>query len=121
MKHLLIVEDDSNTLDGMIALLSDEGFDVHGAMNGAEAIESVSGRSFDIVICDYCLPDIDGLETCLRLKALDANLPIFLVTACYDTRIFRDAKLYGIRKVFTKPIEFDDLLQTLANDQLNKN
>ncbi|MEE4311055.1 MAG: response regulator [candidate division KSB1 bacterium] len=121
MKHLLIVEDDSNTLDGMIVLLRDEGFDVHGAMNGAEAIESVSGGSFDMVICDYCLPDIDGLETCLRLKALDANLPIFLVTACYDTRIFRDAALYGIRKVFTKPIEFDDLLQTLANDQLNNN
>jgi CheY-like chemotaxis protein len=81
MNHLLIIEDDPNTLSGLQDLLRQEGYRVHGVTRGRQAIQTILAESIDIVICDYSLPDMDGLQVCRELKRLQPGLKLFLVTA----------------------------------------
>lgn len=113
MKNLLIIEDDPNTLSGLLELLSDEGYQVHGVMHGNDAMQVVETEQVDMVLCDYSLPDINGLQVCLELKKMQPRLDLFLVTAFYNSKMFNIARKCGVAKIFTKPIVLDDLLETL--------
>jgi DNA-binding NtrC family response regulator len=113
LSRLLIIEDDPNTLAGLQELLQDEGFYVCGATNGRKALEAGNRETFDIVLCDYCLPGMDGLEVCHALKRMQPHLTLFLVTAHHHIELDNAAEQYGIAKVIVKPIIFSDLLDAL--------
>ena len=113
MGRLLIVEDDPNTLSGLLELLSDEGYQVHGATHGKQALKLAATEPVDVVLCDYSLPDINGIEVCRELKRLHPRLILVLITAFYSSKIFNAARECGIKKVFTKPMVLDDLFETL--------
>ncbi len=114
MNHLLIIEDDPNTLSGLQDLLRQEGYRVHGVTRGRQAIQTILAESIDIVICDYSLPDMDGLQVCRELKRLQPGLKLFLVTAYSNAEIMKAAKESSIVKIFHKPLDLDDLLTKLA-------
>lgn len=112
--RLLIVEDDLNALTGLRELLSEEGFFVRGATSGCKALEAAKQEQFDIILCDYCLPDIDGLQVCRELRRLQPQLTLFLVTAYRHLEILNAARQCGIEKVMSKPIVIAELFDTLA-------
>jgi len=115
LSRLLIIEDDPNTLAGLQELLREEGFFVYGVTNGCKALEATNHKRFNIVLCDYCLPGMDGLEVCRELKRLQPQLTLFLVTAHHHTDLENAAKQYGIQKIIDKPIIFSDLLEALLS------
>ena len=79
-EQVLIVDDDTR-LSAMIAdYLSGNGYVVHSAGNGLDGIAELSRRAPDAVILDVMLPDIDGLETCRRMRAV-SDVPILMLTA----------------------------------------
>jgi CheY-like chemotaxis protein len=112
--RLLIVEDDLNALAGLRELLGEEGFFVRGVVNGRQAIEAVKQEPFDIVLCDYCLPGMDGLQVCRELKRLQPNLALFLVTAHRNLEVVNAARQHGIEKVIAKPLIIAELFDTLT-------
>lgn len=114
MNHLLIIEDDPNTLSGLQDLLRQEGYRVHGVTRGLQAIQMILAESIDIVICDYSLPDMDGLQVCRELKRLRPDLKLFLVTAYSNAEIVKAAKECRIARIFHKPLDLDELLEKLA-------
>jgi DNA-binding response OmpR family regulator len=114
MNHLLIIEDDPNTLSGLQDLLRQEGYRVHGVTRGHQAIQTILAESIDIVICDYSLPDMDGLQVCRELKRLQPELKLFLVTAYSNAEIVKAAKECRIARIFHKPLDLDALLEKLA-------
>lgn len=114
MGRLLIIEDDLNALTGLRELLGEEGFFVRGVMNGRQAIEAVKQEPFDIVLCDYSLPGMDGLQVCRELKRLQPHLTLFLVTAYRNLEILNAARLGGIEKVIAKPLVIAELFDTLT-------
>jgi two-component system response regulator HydG len=76
-----------------------------------------------MVLCDYCLPDIDGLQVCRELKRLNPQLVIFLVTAYRNTEVVNAAKQCGIERIIDKPIVPEELfvmLQAAAKRLANK-
>ena len=82
-EQVLIVDDDTR-LSAMIAdYLSGNGFIVHSAATGHAGIADLARRSPDIVILDIMLPDIDGFETCRRIRAT-SDVPILMLTAKGD-------------------------------------
>jgi two-component system response regulator HydG len=113
MKRLLLVEDDLNTLRGLEVLLRNDGYWVKGVTRGQHAFAVVEREHIDAVLCDYRLPDIDGLQVCRKLRQLSPHLSLFLLTAYNTVEIARGARECGVEKVFHKPLDLDELFTTL--------
>lgn len=114
MSRLLIIEDDPNTLTGLQELLSQEGYFTRGVMRGRDAYQVVASEPIDVVLCDYCLPDGDGVQVCGKLKRLRPHLSVFLVTAYRSTELVNAAKSCGVDKIIDKPIMLEELLTAIA-------
>jgi len=112
--RLLIVEDDRNALAGLQELLCEEGFWVRGVTDGCRALEVVAHETFDMVLCDYCLPGMDGLQLCGELRRSQPHLTFFLVTAYRNAELVHAARQCAIEKVLGKPIIFTELLEALT-------
>ncbi len=79
--RLLVVEDDLNQGYLYEQELEDDGYEVVVAHTGREALEMFNRDSFDLVILDIGLPEMDGLETLGRLLGIDNTIPVILNTA----------------------------------------
>jgi len=81
MTHRLLIIDDDERLSGMLAeYLSANGFQVRRRNNAAEGLRALGSESFDVVVLDIMLPDMDGFEVCRRVRA-SSSVPILMLTA----------------------------------------
>jgi CheY-like chemotaxis protein len=113
MLRILIIEDDLNTRKGLVDLLCQEGYGVVGVRRGREAFEVIANASIDVVLCDYKLPEMDGLNVCLQLRRQQPRLKLFLITAYNSAELVKAVRACGIVKIFNKPLDLDDLFATL--------
>jgi two-component system, OmpR family, response regulator len=111
--RVLVVEDDVRMAAALRRGLHAEGLVVDIASDGGEAIRRVRGGGFDVVVLDVMLPDVDGVETCRRLRAHGVWAPIIMLTA-------RDAVEDRVRGLdsgaddyLTKPFSLAELLARL--------
>ena len=91
---LLIVDDEPAGREALEGLLLNQGYNLHFAADGTEALEKIRELRPDLVLLDVMMPGMDGFEVCrqLRAEALTAEIPVLLVTALDD----RDTRLEGI-------------------------
>jgi DNA-binding response OmpR family regulator len=80
MPNILVVDDESSIIELARLYLEREGYHVEGVYNGREALEKQSGASFDLIVLDLMLPDIDGFEICRQIRA-KSDIPILMLTA----------------------------------------
>ncbi len=107
---ILVVEDDEVIGRALTGALESQGYAVDWTITGAEALASVDRRAPDLILLDLGLPDLDGNEVCRRVRALDATLPIVMLTARHeevDVVIGLDA---GADDYVTKPFRLPELL-----------
>lgn len=106
---ILIVDDEESILELLDMGLGREGFRVVAARNGREALDLFRQESPDLVILDWMLPEVDGLEVCRRLRAQSA-VPILMLTARGEL----DDKVLGLETgaddYLPKPFKFKELL-----------
>ncbi|MDP4161980.1 MAG: response regulator transcription factor [Bacillota bacterium] len=77
---ILIVDDEKRIIEVLEAYLEREGYEIHSADNGIEALKKVKSTSPDLMILDLMLPDISGEEVC-RLVRKESDIPILMLTA----------------------------------------
>jgi CheY-like chemotaxis protein len=116
-KKILIVDDDSD-FSGMIKIrLEASGYEVIIASNGKEAIGKVREAQPDAVFLDVLMPGMDGLQTLARIRKLNKDLPVFIITAFSDEERFRlanDLKASGfIVKTADLKSEIDNISSIL--------
>jgi CheY-like chemotaxis protein len=82
-KKILVVDDDDLVQIAVSELLRSRGYDVTTASSGAEALATMAGATFDLVLLDVIMPQMNGLEVCKRIRAMEGNadLPIIMLTA----------------------------------------
>jgi len=80
MPNILVVDDESSIIELARLYLEREGYHVEGVYNGREALDRQSAASFDLIVLDLMLPDIDGFEVCRRIRA-KSDVPILMLTA----------------------------------------
>jgi signal transduction histidine kinase/CheY-like chemotaxis protein len=80
---VLAIDDDPSALDLIDAALRPEGFEVVRAGGGREGIERARGESFDLVVCDLVMPEVDGFDVVTALKAdpVSSEIPILILTS----------------------------------------
>ncbi len=107
---ILVVEDDEAIGRALVGALTAQGFRVDLTPSGNQALASSVNERPDLVLLDLGLPDLDGVEVCRRLRALDAALPIVILTARHseiDVVLGLDA---GANDYVTKPFRLAELL-----------
>jgi len=77
---ILIVDDDADICDTLTQILELQGYDVLSAGSGEEAVKMTKGTAFQIAFIDVKLPKIDGLETLLRLKEINPDIIVIMMT-----------------------------------------
>lgn len=118
---VLIIEDDVDTLDFFELLLSMAGHSVWGACTTGEAAISLCQEAAtlpDVVVLDYRLPGLDGLEVAHKLLSLDSSMKIILCTA--DDSVRARAKAKGIRRFKKKPVDNACLVRNVTKASQEK-
>ena len=82
--RILLVDDNANGLAARRSVLEELGHRIMTATSGGDALEQFSAHKFDMVVTDYKMPRIDGLELIGRLRAQAPNLPIVLISGYAD-------------------------------------
>ena len=108
-EKILIVEDEENLRFVVAETLKRSGYEVEEAGSAEEGLDKIERQSPDLVIMDIRLPGISGLEAMGRVKAIDPNLPILVVTAFGSKEVALEAVKKGAYDFFTKPFHVDAL------------
>lgn len=111
-RTVLVADDEKDIIDLVEYNLTREGFSVLAAYNGLEALEIARKKRPDIVILDWMMPEMDGLETCRRLRQHPdtENIPIIMLTAKSDTLDKVLGLEMGADDYLTKPFHIRELL-----------
>jgi DNA-binding NtrC family response regulator len=110
---VLIVDDEKEFVDLVSERLTMRDYDVTACYSGEEALETVKGYNFDIVILDILMPGIDGIETLREIKRIKPLTEVILLTghAAVDTAI--EGMKLGAYDYLTKPCDISDLVTKL--------
>jgi DNA-binding response OmpR family regulator len=112
VERILLVEDDPRLADMLLEYLGQAGFNVAVASLGAKALEKLGASSFDAVVLDLMLPDMDGLDVCRQLRA-KYDTPVLMLTARGDA-VDRIVGLeLGADDYLPKPFEPRELIARL--------
>lgn len=108
---LLIVDDTPTNLDVLVDYFAGLGYDVRVATDGPGALDQVAQAAPDLILLDVMLPEMDGFETCRRLKASPgtADIPIIFMTALSDTGDKLKGFAAGAVDYVTKPIQHEEV------------
>jgi signal transduction histidine kinase/ActR/RegA family two-component response regulator/HPt (histidine-containing phosphotransfer) domain-containing protein len=114
---LLVVDDILMNRDIAGAILSAAGHEVTAVESGAEAIEAVAAKDFDVVLMDVRMPEMDGLEATRRIRALEGprgRVPILALTAQAFTDQIAQCRAAGMDGHLVKPFDADALLASVV-------
>ena len=114
-KRILVADDESHILHVVSLKLSNAGYQVVTASDGQEALELASAERPDLLITDYHMPQLSGLELCQRLQQQPATsgIPTVMLTARGYALEPEDMERSGIRRMLSKPFSPRQLLTTV--------
>ncbi len=108
-----IIDDEPIIHEVLGDLLSSEGYKVENSASGEEALDKHSSQSFQLVLLDLLLPGIDGIDVLKKLKKIDPNSVIIIITAFASVESAISAMKIGAYDYIQKPFKHDELLITV--------
>lgn len=108
---LLLVDDDEMSSQILGYILTDEGYEADTVTTGATAVEKFTEKKYDLVLLDYILPDMKGLEVAKMLKSIKPEARIILLTG-YMNNDEAGNNLYD--RILLKPVPPDIIIRTIA-------
>ena len=114
-KKILVADDESHILHVVSLKLRNAGFEVVTARDGQEALELAHSEKPDLLITDYHMPQLSGLELCQRLKqdTATSKIPAIMLTARGYHLEPHDTEQSGILRMLSKPFSPRQLLATV--------
>jgi CheY-like chemotaxis protein len=109
-KKLLWVDDEIDLLRSHIIFLSEKGFDVDTAVNGEDAVTAVKEKNYDLIFLDEMMAGMGGLETLGRIKDINNNIPVVMITKSEEESLMDEAIGGKIHDYLTKPVNPSQVL-----------
>ena len=109
LPRILIADDEEGIRFAMRETLAEEGYEIEEAADGQEAVEIFCPDRFDLIILDYRMPNLDGLEALKEIRRQDPEVPILFVTAYGSKDLAMEALREGAYDYFTKPFDVDEI------------
>ena len=111
---ILLVDDDEWIRDSLSLFFEAEGCNLRTFKTAEEGMEAVKQQAYDIVISDYKLPGMDGLEFLRQVKEKQPNAFEILITAYANCEILKEAEMMGVKDIIPKPFTSEDVETSLA-------
>ena len=110
-KRVLIVDDDQTVLYMLEHSLSRLGtdYDIRTARDSTEALQQVEKQSFDLVVADYMMPKITGVDLATAIHKISPDTQVVLMTAYGTSRLRDTSKMVGIEGYLDKPFTIDEI------------
>ena len=112
---LLIVDDEESVRDSLYNWFIEDGYSVDYAENAKEALTMIESKNYDIILADIKMPGMDGLEMHRRIKSLNTNSIVIVMTAFASVETAVQALKDGAYDYVTKPFDPDDLSHMVRN------
>ena len=112
--NILVVDDDPIMIRLLSLMLEREGYAVHGATSGADALTLLIDQPIDIMLTDYSMPQMNGVELIRETRKTHPNLIIYIVTAYSADYLEHYGSVEGVQEVLSKPLEIQPFLVMLA-------
>lgn len=110
--RILVVDDEPGAREALDLILEDD-YEVECLECGAEALARIKERSFDLVLLDINMPELDGIETLKLIKSYDESIDVVMISAADSARKAASAMKCGAYDYITKPYESEDILTTV--------
>ena len=121
MSRILVIDDDLDITLLLRKFLTKHGYDVETTYSGREAEKLVASFSPDLIMCDYKLDDMDGSELLLKIKDINPDIPVIIITGYSDLRTAIKVVRLGAFDYITKPLIPDEILLTIKKALDEKN
>ncbi len=112
---LLIVDDEESVRDSLYNWFIEDGYLVDSAKDAKEALSLIESKNYDIILADIKMPGMDGLEMHRRIKSLNKNSIVIVMTAFASVETAVQALKDGAYDYITKPFDPDDLSHLIRN------
>ena len=109
MFKILVVEDDKDLNKTVCTFLNKNGYQAIGVFHANSAYDDMYENTFDLIVSDIMMPDIDGFEFAKTVRELDENIPILFMTAKDDLLSKQRGYRVGIDDYMVKPVDLDEL------------
>jgi DNA-binding NtrC family response regulator len=110
---ILVVDDNQDLLETFAMILKRRGFSVQTAGNGLSAVDKFKEQSFDVTLMDIVMPEMNGVDAFKKIKEIQPEAPIILMTAYSDEELIQNARNEGVCQIIHKPIRIDQLIELI--------
>ncbi len=111
--HILIVEDEAGIVQFLQQGLEEEGYQITSVSDGLKGFEITQKEHFDLILLDWMLPKMTGLELCKAIRLKDTTTPILFLTAKDTVQETIEGLKAGANDYIKKPFSFDELLERI--------
>ena len=115
-KSTIIVDDHLLFTNGLTGILEDIGLKVHSTFSNAkDAITYLKNQNVDIIFSDINMPIMDGIQFCKRLKKLQIETPVIMLSMYEDANIIKESFNHGAAGYLSKNSDRDEIIKALTN------
>ncbi|OOV13317.1 response regulator transcription factor [Flavobacterium sp. LM4] len=111
--HILIVEDELGIVQFLKQGLEEEGYEITTASDGLIGFELIQNQQFDLILLDWMLPKISGLDLCKSIRIKNRNTPIIFLTAKDTVQETIEGLKAGANDYIKKPFSFEELVERI--------
>lgn len=115
MPKLLLADDDKELVSALTKFLSEKGFVVESALSGRDALQLLENFTFEVIILDWQLGDMSGVEVCKRFRRQGGKTPVIMLTGLSDVENRVEGLNSGADDYLTKPFEVRELAARLGS------
>jgi CheY-like chemotaxis protein len=108
--RVLVVEDSRTVRAALVEALTGAGFEAVAVTDATEALDALAHRRFNLVLADYQLPGMNGLNLLAALRGTDADFPLILYSGSMTPELAAQARDFGVSAVLEKPISLERLV-----------
>ena len=117
MTHKILVVDDEENMQVLLKrVLGKAGYDVECAGSGAEALRLAADRPFDLAVVDVCMPEMDGIEVLEKLKGINTQIPVIMISAYPAWGKKQIAERMGCTDYLSKPVDMKYLKELIKKE-----
>lgn len=113
MEKILIIDDDEGLVHFLSRYFERKGYGVTACFNGRDGLEEITGGEFDLILLDYKMPKLNGLDTLSRLRSIEVKTPVIIMTAYGTTDLAIETMKRGAYDYLIKPFDRKDLTRVV--------